>query len=73
MQNSVDIAERTPKLSGRDLFEFSQIIEQRLCLLQISGLEPFGEAIVDRLEERYRFSGTARTALRCAYSPAPPL
>jgi glutathione S-transferase len=34
--------------------------------------EAFGEAVVDRLKQRLRLSGT-RTALHCAYSPAPPL
>ena len=37
----------------------AQLIEQRLGLFQIGGIEAFGEPVVDRGEHRARFSGTA--------------
>src|SRR5438093_691743 len=37
-------------------------VEKGLCSLQISRVDAFGEAVVDRMEERHGISGTALIA-----------
>jgi hypothetical protein len=51
-------------LSLRRLRAARESVKERFGSFQISGLETFGEAVVDRLEERPRVSGTgpARSA-----------
>jgi hypothetical protein len=47
------------KKSGFDCGRLCERLKKRLDRLQISRVETFGEAAVDRLEERPRVSGTA--------------
>jgi hypothetical protein len=49
-------------LGGARSKRLSKRIEERSCRFQIGGLEPFGEAVVDRLEERHALRGTALIA-----------
>ena len=44
------------------LVNIVRLFQEPLCRLQISGFEPFGEPVVDRLKERQRLRGTVPIA-----------
>ncbi len=56
-----DAAIRSKLLSVRSVV-LRESIEKRFCSLEISRVEPLGEPVVDRLENRYGVSGTALIA-----------
>jgi hypothetical protein len=57
-QRSLRSAERANQSAAKSI-DLGPRVEEPLCSLQISGAEPLGKSVVDRLEERCGFSGTA--------------
>ena len=56
-----DAATRSKLLSVRSVV-LRESVEKRFCDLEIGRVEPLGEPVVDRLEERLRVGGTALIA-----------
>jgi hypothetical protein len=51
-----------PAFTGGDSVGLFESVKECFCRLQIGGLEPFGETVVDRPEKRHRFRGTVLIA-----------
>ena len=51
------------RLSELEAGRLCERVEKRFCRLEIGRVEPLGESVVDRLEERHRISRTALVAV----------